>query len=87
MEKESYDSKIRKLEKALNDARHDRAQAQARYEVLLKDLDELNHRIAEMGIKPEELDKRIIEIRDEIEGLIAKIETLIPRQYLTKVGW
>ena len=55
MEKESYDQRIKKLERALKDARDDRAQAQARFDVLQKDLENINHRIAEMGFKPEEL--------------------------------
>jgi len=87
MEKESYDSRIKKLEKALKDARNDRAQALARQEVLQKDLDQINRRILELGCSPEELDARLGQIRNEIDLLIKRVEELIPDQYLKKAGW
>ena len=87
LEKESYDQKIKKLEKALKEARDDRAQALARHDVLQKDLAAINERIAEMGSKPEELESRIREVRNEIDALISSIEELIPAEYLKKAGW
>ncbi|MGE5397943.1 MAG: hypothetical protein ACM3MK_10470 [Chitinophagales bacterium] len=87
MEKDSYDARIKKLEKALQAARNDRSQALARKEVLERDLLEINHRIAELGCKPEELDARIKEIRTEIDSLIKRVQDLLPSEYLEKVGW
>ncbi len=87
MEKESYDSRIKKLERALKEASNERARALARYDVLRKDLDQINRRIQELGCQPEELDSRIQEIRVEIDSLIKRIEELIPGHYLKKVGW
>jgi len=87
LEKESYDQRIKKLEKALQEARDDRAQALARYDVLQKDLAAINERIEEMGCQPEELETRIRQVRDEIDALIKKIEELIPEEYLKKAGW
>ncbi len=87
MEKESYDARIKKLEKALKDASNDRNRALARYEVLKKDLEQVHQRIEALGCQPEELDARIREIRFEMDSLIKRIEELIPMQYLKKVGW
>ncbi|MGI6549228.1 MAG: hypothetical protein ACOX4Q_04175 [Syntrophomonadales bacterium] len=87
MEKESYDARIKKLEKALKDASNDRNRALARYEVLKKDLEQVHQRIEDLGCQPEELDARIREIRMEMDSLIKRIEELIPMQYLKKVGW
>ncbi len=87
MEKESYDSRIKKLENALKQASKDRAQALARYDVLQKDLEQIHKRIEELGCKPEELDARIREIRNEMDSLIKEVEKLIPEQYLKSAGW
>lgn len=87
MEKESYDTRIKKLEKALKEASNDRARALARYDVLQKDLDQVHQRIQDLGCQPEELDSRIQEIRIEMDSLIKRIEELIPGQYLKKAGW
>jgi|GEM_PF-1721124 len=87
MEKESYDSRIKKLEKALKEASNDRNRALARYDVLQKDLEQIHKRIEDLGCQPEELDARIREIRMEMDSLIKRIEELIPGQYLKKAGW
>lgn len=87
MEKESYDARIKKLEKALKEASNDRTRAITRHEVLQKDLESIHRRIEELGCRPEELDARIREIRMEMDSLIRRIEELIPGQYLKKAGW
>ncbi|MGE5543911.1 MAG: hypothetical protein ACM3UW_02970 [Bacillota bacterium] len=87
MEKESYDSRIKKLEKALKEASNDRNRALARYDVLQKDLEQIHKRIEDLGCQPEELEARIREIRMEMDSLIKRIEELIPGQYLKKAGW
>jgi len=87
VEKESYDSRIKKLENALKQASRDRAQALARYDVLQKDLEQIHKRIADLGCQPEELDARIKEIRNEMDSLIKEVEKLIPEQYLKSAGW
>lgn len=87
MEKESYDIRIKKLEKALKEASNDRNRALARYDVLQKDLEQIHKRIEDLGCQPEELDARIREIRMEMDSLIKRIEELIPGQYLKKAGW
>lgn len=87
MEKESYDARIKKLEKALKEASNDRNRALARHDVLQKDLELIHQRIEDMGCQPEELDARIREIRMEMDSLIRRIEELIPGQYLKKAGW
>ncbi|NLW43973.1 MAG: hypothetical protein GXY92_02170 [Syntrophomonadaceae bacterium] len=87
MEKESYDSRIKKLEKALKEASNDRSKALARYDMLQKDLEQIHKRIEELGCQPEELDARIKEIRNEMDLIIKEIEQLIPGQYLKSAGW
>jgi peptidoglycan hydrolase CwlO-like protein len=87
LEKETYDQRIKKLEKALKEARDERAKALARQDVLAKDLEDLNRRIADLGCQPEELEARIREARREIETLMQEIEQLIPAEYLERAGW
>jgi len=87
VEKESYDSRIKKLEKALKEASNDRSKALARYDMLQKDLEQIHKRIEELGCQPEELDARIKEIRNEMDLIIKEIEQLIPGQYLKSAGW
>jgi len=87
VEKESYDSRIKKLETALKEASKDRNKALARYDVLQKDLEQIHKRIEDLGCQPEELDARIREIRNEMDMIIKEIEKLIPGQYLKSAGW
>ncbi|MGE5417261.1 MAG: hypothetical protein ACM3UZ_11055 [Acidobacteriota bacterium] len=87
MEKESYDQRIKKLEQALKNARDERSKAAARRDVLEKDLESINKKIAEFGYKPEELETRIKEIRLEIESLLKQVSGLLPKEYLDDVGW
>lgn len=87
MEKETYGDRIRKLEQALRKARDARTQAEAHRDYLQKELQNVEQRIAELGLSPEELENKIQEIRHEIDKLMQQVAERIPVEYLKEAGW
>lgn len=77
----TYEDKIKRLELALRKAREARANAQAAKDILEKDLAEIEARCLELGVKPEELEQRIKEIRNEMNELLQQAEGLIPPEF------
>lgn len=80
----SYEDKIKRLEQALRKAREARANAQAAKDILEKDLAEIEARCLELGVKPEDLETRISEIRAEMNELLIQAEALIPPEFFTE---
>jgi len=77
----TYEDKIKRLELALRKAREARANAQAAKDILEKDLAEIEARCLELGVKPEDLEQRIKEIRNEMNELLQQAEELIPAEF------
>ncbi|MGE5379585.1 MAG: hypothetical protein ACM3NT_00805 [Methylocystaceae bacterium] len=77
----TYEDKIKRLEQALRKAREARANAQATKDILEKDLADIEARCLELGVKPEELEQRIKEIRNEMNELLQQAESLIPPEF------
>lgn len=80
----TYEEKIKRLEQALKKAREARANAQASKDILEKDLADINERCLELGVKPEELEQRIKEIREEMNNLLQQAEALIPEEFFAE---
>lgn len=80
----SYEDKIKRLEQALKKAREARANAQAAKDILEKDLAEIEARCLEMGVKPEELEQRINDIKTEMNELLVQAEALIPPEFFNE---
>ncbi|HZK42723.1 MAG TPA: hypothetical protein VFC73_00340 [Syntrophomonadaceae bacterium] len=83
MKKEiTYEEKIKILDEALKNARDERNKALASKEYLEKELKELNQRAEELGVNPEELDAKILEIKNQMDEMLEEIKQLIPAEYL-----
>lgn len=86
MKKEmTYEEKIKIMDEALKRARDERNKALASKEYLEKELEALNQRARELGVNPEELDTKIIEIKQQIDNLMEELKSLIPEEYLKGV--
>lgn len=82
----SYETKIKRLDEAIKAARDDRARALAAKEMLEKELANLRAEAEALGVNPEELGKKIIELREQMDKLIEEAKSLLPAEYLDKVG-
>ncbi|MGE5450144.1 MAG: hypothetical protein ACM3PA_02055 [Methanomassiliicoccales archaeon] len=80
----TYEDKIKRLEQALRKAREARANAQASKDLLEKDLADIEERCLELGVKPDELEQRIKEIREEMNELLQQAEALIPPEFFNE---
>ncbi|OAT85753.1 hypothetical protein [Desulfotomaculum copahuensis] len=75
---EDYEAKINELKAGLDKANDLRIQAKTRLEELAKQEQEIISQLAELGVKPEELDREIASLDEQIKNLVAEIESLIP---------
>lgn len=75
---ENYEAKINELKAGLDKANDLRIQAKTRLEELAKQEQEIISQLAELGVKPEELDHEIASLEEQIKNLVAEIESLIP---------
>lgn len=82
----TYEEKIKKLDEALKKARDEKNKALASKEFLENELINLNKKAEELGVNPEELEEKIIEIREEIDNLMAELKELIPEEFLKGVN-
>ncbi|QGT99268.1 hypothetical protein SYNTR_0675 [Candidatus Syntrophocurvum alkaliphilum] len=82
----TYEEKIKKLDKAIKAARDDRSRAVASKEHLEKELIELRKKSEELGVNPDELTEKIKELKTEMDSLIEEAKNLLPDEYLEKVG-
>ncbi|MGI5921800.1 MAG: hypothetical protein ACOX6I_08710 [Syntrophomonadaceae bacterium] len=82
----SYENKIKRLDSAIKAARDDRAKALASKELLEKELAALRAEAEALGIDPDELGQKINQLREEMDKLIEEAKSLLPPEYLDKVG-
>lgn len=82
----TYEAKIKRLDAAIKSARDDRAKALANKEMLEKELSNLRAEAEALGVNPEELSQKIIELREQMDKLIDEAKSLLPAEYLDKVG-
>lgn len=75
-----YEYEINLLREKIDQARDIRIRAETRLEQLNRQKDELSNELEKIGVSPEELDREIIRLKDEIEDLIKKANHLIPRE-------
>ncbi len=86
MKKElTYEEKIKLMDEALKKARDERNRALTSKEFLEKELATLNERVKELGVEPEELDRKIIAIKEQMDEMIEELKALIPEEYLKGV--
>lgn len=86
MKKElTYEEKIKLMDEALKKARDERNRALTSKEFLEKELATLNERVKELGVEPEELDRKIIAIKEQMDEMIEELKELIPEEYLKGV--
>lgn len=83
----TYETKIKKLDTAIKSARDDRAKALANKEMLEKELANLRAEAEALGVNPDELGQKIIELREQMDKLIEEAKSLLPAEYLDKVGF
>lgn len=72
------EQKIQILRRGLQKARDLRNKALTQKEILEEQREKILAKIAEFGIKPEELDSKIAELKQEMESLIKEVHELIP---------
>lgn len=72
------EQKIQVLRRGLQKARDLRNKALTQKEILEEQREKILAKIAEFGIKPEELDSKIAELKQEMESLIKEVHELIP---------
>jgi chromosome segregation ATPase len=83
----TYETKIKRLDTAIKAARDDRAKALANKEILEKEISNLRQEAEALGVNPDELGQKIIELREQMDKLIEEAKSLLPVEYLDKVGF
>jgi predicted nucleic acid-binding Zn-ribbon protein len=83
----TYETKIKRLDTAIKAARDDRAKALANKEMLEKEISNLRQEAEALGVNPDELGQKIIELREQMDKLIEEAKSLLPAEYLDKVGF
>lgn len=82
----SIEKKIQLTEKAINLARDDKNRAEAQKSVLENELEKQYAKSRDLGVEPEMLGEEITKIRTEVSHLFNQITSLIPAEYLQRVG-
>lgn len=80
----TYEEKIKRLDRALKKARDARTTALTSKQMLERDLMDLEKRCQELGVKPDELEDRIREIKEEMDRLLKEAEALIPPEFFNE---
>ena len=70
----NFDDRLKKLKNELDEAKLNRARAQAKLEELEKNQNRINEEIRALGIEPDDLESSVKNLKDEIETLLAKAE-------------
>ncbi len=70
----NFDDRLKKLKNELDEAKLNRARAQAKLEELEKNQNSINEEIRALGIEPDDLESSVKNLKDEIETLLAKAE-------------
>lgn len=77
-----YDKKLNQIKDNLDKAKNLRIRAEARLEQLNRQKEEIMVELKGLGVEPENLDSEITKLKDEIEGLIKKAESLLPEELI-----
>ena len=70
----NFDDRLKKLKNELDEAKLNRARAQAKLEELEKNQNSINEEIRALGIEPDDLESSVKNLKDDIETLLAKAE-------------
>jgi len=82
MATETFATQLEGYKKGIDKAKTDRARAEATKEQLEKQQDAIIQEIRALGVEPEQLDQTITELETGIGEDLARLETLIPAEYL-----
>jgi len=83
-EQPQYDKQISNLKEALRRSRDLRSRALSQKELLEAQREKLYERVAEYGVKPEELGAKIASLKEEMDRLLAEAQRLIPWELFEK---
>lgn len=80
----NYEIELSKLKENLDKAKTLRYKAEARLEQLKQQEDEIIQELDALGVKPEELEKEIIQLTKVIETLFEEANEMLPMDLLEK---
>lgn len=79
-----YEKEINQLKSNLEKAKNLKYKAEARLEQLNHQQKEIIDELKELGVNPEDLEKEIKKLNDEIDKLFEEANTLLPKDILEK---
>nr|WP_300004528.1 hypothetical protein [Tissierella sp.] len=79
-----YEKQLGELKENLEKAKTLKYKAEARLEQLKKQEEEIIKELDDLGVNPDNLEKEIAKLTDEIDGLFLKSNELLPKDILEK---
>ncbi len=80
----SYEEKLKRLRKDIDDATNMKNKAEGQLEALKRQESDLLEELNELGIKPENLGLEIENLKKEIDRLFNEADSLIPRNLINR---
>lgn len=80
----NYEKELSNLKENLDKAKTLKYKAEARLEQLKHQEDEIIKELKELGVKPEELEKEIMQLTNVIESLFKEANEMLPTDLLEK---
>ena len=77
----NYEQRLSTLRTQIDQARQEKARAEATLAMVEKRQAEIHAELAALGVKPEDLDATITALQAELEAKLSEAEALIPAEY------
>ena len=79
-----YEEELSRLKQGLQQAQRLKADAETKKSFYIEQQEKIIQRIRELGVEPEQLEKEITSLKQEIERLLQEANGLIPWELLNK---
>lgn len=76
----NYEKRISEINQEIENAKMRKFKAEARMEQLIQQRQQLEEQLAKLNLTPDELPGEIERLRHEMDQLIQKVESMLPRE-------
>ncbi len=76
----NYEKRISEINQEIENAKMRKFKAEARMEQLIQQRQQLEEQLAKLNLTPDELPGEIERLRQEMDQLIQKVESMLPRE-------